>query len=202
MNIRTAFRCGCRSGVGWRHYGDVRGISGSKVLSIFCLILQNALSGPGPSALPPAQVSRSPPHSRCHPMTLNDADSIATAAATDTTNAPDSELDSARRELVDLLTHLTGEVEGTINTAIAGLSVHRIVSSGGPKGNRPYARAGADRTGLQTRTGRGGAVRIRPSALLGDLGGSSGGRQGHRREPDGALPRGCVSISISTPSRS
>ncbi len=66
-------------------------------------------------------------------MTLNDADSIATAAATDTTNAPDSELDSARRELVDLLTHLTGEVEGTINTAIAGLSVHRIVSSGGPK---------------------------------------------------------------------
>lgn len=109
----------------------VRENSCSKVLSIFCLILQNASMGASFLRCPAPTCDR---HLILGAtlMTLNEADSIAPSAA-DPGHAPDSELDSARRELVDLLNRLTGGTEGTISTAIAGLSVHCVVCSGGPK---------------------------------------------------------------------
>jgi AraC-like DNA-binding protein len=39
----------------------------------------------------------------------------------------------ARRELVCLLERLTGEMEGSVETPIAGLTLHRIMRPGGPK---------------------------------------------------------------------
>jgi AraC-like DNA-binding protein len=66
-------------------------------------------------------------------MTLDEADNRSSPAGGDSLSALDCEMDLARRELVDLLNRLTGEAQGTINTAIAGLTLHRLGCSGGPK---------------------------------------------------------------------
>lgn len=66
-------------------------------------------------------------------MTLNESSSNAVSSAVDTSDKPASELDAERRELVSLLETLTGEVEGTIKTAVSGLSLHRIMRPTNPK---------------------------------------------------------------------
>ncbi|WP_050479070.1 AraC family transcriptional regulator [Herbaspirillum rhizosphaerae] len=45
----------------------------------------------------------------------------------------DARLELAQRELVTLMTRLTGDADGSIETAIEGLAIHRIVNPGGPK---------------------------------------------------------------------
>jgi len=102
------------------------------LLSIFCLILQN--------------VGRSSHRCRrqrlCYghlpsdwvlPMTLDEAFGTAGTSDDDFCDHAEAGLDLARRELVCLLERLIGEVEGSIKTPIAGLTLHRIVRTGGPK---------------------------------------------------------------------
>ncbi|CDY79828.1 Transcriptional regulator, AraC family [Caballeronia glathei] len=48
-------------------------------------------------------------------------------------HAPDASLDHARLELVALLDRFTEGCEGTVETAVPGFFVHRIMNPGGPK---------------------------------------------------------------------
>ena len=47
--------------------------------------------------------------------------------------SPGSDLDAARRQLVDILCRLTEGVEGSLDTEIPGLSLHRIMCPSAPK---------------------------------------------------------------------
>jgi AraC-like DNA-binding protein len=66
-------------------------------------------------------------------MTLDETDPTVGMSSDDSLEHTEPGLDSARRDLVSLLERLTGEVEGSIETPIAGLTVHRIMRPGGPK---------------------------------------------------------------------
>jgi AraC-like DNA-binding protein len=66
-------------------------------------------------------------------MTLNESSSSTIAPAGEMSDKLDPELDSERRELVSLLDQLTGDVEGTVETAVTGLSLHRIMRPADPK---------------------------------------------------------------------
>src|SRR3984893_18059610 len=66
-------------------------------------------------------------------MALNELDSIIIPPPGDTYPVLEPALDRSRQELVHLLERLTGQVEGSIKTAVAGLSLHRIMHPGGPK---------------------------------------------------------------------
>jgi AraC-like DNA-binding protein len=66
-------------------------------------------------------------------MTLDETDQTAGTSSDDSGEHTETGLDSARRHLVCLLERLTGDVEGSIETPIAGLTVHRIMRPGGPK---------------------------------------------------------------------
>jgi AraC-like DNA-binding protein len=54
-------------------------------------------------------------------------------APSDGSLSPGSDLDSARRQLVDILCRLTEGVEGSLDTEIVGLSLHRIMCPTAPK---------------------------------------------------------------------
>lgn len=70
-------------------------------------------------------------------MPLDAPESLPSSPHRDGADAPGTELDptleAGRRELVALLDRLTAGVEGTIDTAIPGLALHRIQNPGGPK---------------------------------------------------------------------
>ncbi len=66
-------------------------------------------------------------------MTLNEIDSIAITPPGDAGDMSEADLDPARQELVRLLDGSTRDVEGTVKTAIAGLSLHRIMRPADPK---------------------------------------------------------------------
>ena len=73
------------------------------------------------------------PHSRI--MALNEAADTATDPSHHASNqtAPlDPALDHARLDLVALLERFTAHAEGSINTPVKGLHLHRIVRCGGP----------------------------------------------------------------------
>lgn len=67
------------------------------------------------------------------PVILNDIPDAARAAADRAQPVFDPGLERARLELVALLDRLTGPLEGSIGTGIAGLSLHRVLRPGGPK---------------------------------------------------------------------
>ena len=66
-------------------------------------------------------------------MTLDETNHAAGTASDDSCDPTEAGLDLARRDLVRLLERLTGEVEGSVATPIAGLALHRIMRPGGPK---------------------------------------------------------------------
>jgi AraC-like DNA-binding protein len=66
-------------------------------------------------------------------MTLDETNHAAGTAGDDSCDPTEAGLDFARRDLVRLLERLTGEVEGSVKTPIAGLTLHRIMRPGGPK---------------------------------------------------------------------
>jgi AraC-like DNA-binding protein len=66
-------------------------------------------------------------------MTLDETDQSAGTASDESCDHTEPGLDFARQELVCLLERLTGKVEGSIETPIAGLTLHRIMRPGGPK---------------------------------------------------------------------
>jgi AraC-like DNA-binding protein len=66
-------------------------------------------------------------------MTLDETDRIADTPGGDSCGHTEPGLDLARRDLVCLLERLTDEVEGSIETPIAGLTLHRIMRPGSPK---------------------------------------------------------------------
>jgi AraC-like DNA-binding protein len=66
-------------------------------------------------------------------MTLHETDQTPGTSSDDSGEHAEPGLDLARRHLVCLLERLTGAVEGSIQTPIAGLTVHRIMRPGGPK---------------------------------------------------------------------
>ena len=66
-------------------------------------------------------------------MTLDETNHAAGTASDDSCDPTEAGLDLARRDLVRLLQRLTGEMEGSVETPIAGLTLHRIMRPGGPK---------------------------------------------------------------------
>jgi AraC-like DNA-binding protein len=66
-------------------------------------------------------------------MTLDETNHAAGTASDDSCDPTEAGLDLARRDLVRLLERLTGEMEGSVETPIAGLTLHRIMRPGGPK---------------------------------------------------------------------
>jgi AraC-like DNA-binding protein len=66
-------------------------------------------------------------------MTLDETDQTAGTAGDESCDNTEPGLDLARQDLVCLLERLTGKVEGSIETPIAGLTLHRIMRPGGPK---------------------------------------------------------------------
>jgi AraC-like DNA-binding protein len=66
-------------------------------------------------------------------MTLDETNHAAGTTSDDSCAPTEAGLDLARRDLVRLLERLTGEVEGSVETPIAGLRLHRIMRAGGPK---------------------------------------------------------------------
>jgi AraC-like DNA-binding protein len=66
-------------------------------------------------------------------MILNETTTASTDPSRDGHAVCDPALDSARRELVGLLDRLTSEQEGTMETAVPGLGVHRLMRPGGPR---------------------------------------------------------------------
>jgi len=66
-------------------------------------------------------------------MTLDETNHAAGTTGDDSCDPTEAGLDLARRDLVRLLERLTGEVEGSVATQIAGLTLHRIMRPGGPK---------------------------------------------------------------------
>jgi AraC-like DNA-binding protein len=66
-------------------------------------------------------------------MTLDETDQTAATTSDDSCEHTETGLGLARRELVCLLERLTGEMEGSVETPIAGLTLHRIMRPGGPK---------------------------------------------------------------------
>jgi AraC-like DNA-binding protein len=66
-------------------------------------------------------------------MTLDETDQTAGTTSDDSSEHTEPGLGLARRELVRLLERLTGEMEGSVETPIAGLTLHRIMRPGGPK---------------------------------------------------------------------
>jgi AraC-like DNA-binding protein len=67
------------------------------------------------------------------PMTLDESDRGDTAAAPEAQDGGDPGMDVARRELVRVLQRLTAGVEGSMQTPIAGLHLHRIAQPGGAR---------------------------------------------------------------------
>lgn len=73
------------------------------------------------------------------PSRLNDAPDAGSPASPDyqafypSSSGSDSGLERAQLELVFLLRRLAGDLEGTANTAIEGLSIHRLMNPGGPR---------------------------------------------------------------------
>ena len=65
-------------------------------------------------------------------MTLNESNQLGTSDDVPNDHT-DAAMDLARTELVRLLERLTDNVEGSIETPIAGLTLHRIMQPGGPK---------------------------------------------------------------------
>ena len=65
-------------------------------------------------------------------MAVNEIDSIAIIPRDRHTDL-DPALDRAREELVRLIDRLTGDVEGTMQTAVTGLSLHRTMRPSGPR---------------------------------------------------------------------
>src|SRR5580658_6496921 len=102
MGRGTACRIAMPGIVGWGHYGRGRAVPCSKVLSIFCLILQNGATAASDSAAPHTRRT-STQAIWCHPMTLDEADNRSSPSGGDSLSALDCEMDLARRELVDLL---------------------------------------------------------------------------------------------------
>jgi AraC-like DNA-binding protein len=66
-------------------------------------------------------------------MILNETTTASTDPSRDGHALFDPALDSARRELVGLLDRLTSEQEGTMETAVPGLGVHRLMRPSGPR---------------------------------------------------------------------
>jgi AraC-like DNA-binding protein len=66
-------------------------------------------------------------------MTLDERDQTAGTASDESCDHTEPGLDLARQNLVCLLERLTAKVEGSIETPIAGLTLHRIMRPGGPK---------------------------------------------------------------------
>jgi AraC-like DNA-binding protein len=66
-------------------------------------------------------------------MTLDETDQTAGTASDESCDNTEPGLDLARQDLVCILERLTGKVEGSIETPIAGLTLHRIMRPGGPK---------------------------------------------------------------------
>ena len=66
-------------------------------------------------------------------MTLDETNHAAGTTSDDSCDPTEAGLDLARRDLVRLLQRLTGEMEGSVETPIAGLTLHRIMRPGGPK---------------------------------------------------------------------
>ncbi len=66
-------------------------------------------------------------------MTLDETNHAAGTTSDDSCDPTEAGLDLARRDLVRLLERLTGEMEGSVETPIAGLTLHRIMRPGGPK---------------------------------------------------------------------
>ena len=91
-------------------------------------------------------------------MTLDETEQTAATSSEDPRDHTEAGLDLARRDLVCTLERLTGVVEGSIETPITGLALHRIMRPGGPKPAIQMPGVVVDRAGLEASARRGGGV--------------------------------------------